>query len=95
MPEVLIIYYSRSGNTKEMAESIAKGVKKVKGMEVKVKTVQEVRVEELLDVDGVVFGSPTYYGSMASEVKKFIDDSVRFHGKLEGKVGGAFPRQPT
>jgi len=35
MPEVLIIYYSRSGNTKEMAESIAKGVKKVKGMEVR------------------------------------------------------------
>ena len=90
MPEVLIIYYSRSGNTKEMAESIAKGVKKVKGMEVKVKAVQEVRVEGLLDVDGVVFGSPTYYGSMASEVKKFIDDSVRFHGKLEGKIGGAF-----
>jgi len=29
MPEVLIIYYSKSGNTKEMAESIAKGVKKV------------------------------------------------------------------
>lgn len=90
MPEVLIIYYSRSGNTKEMAESIGKGVQKAKGMEVKVKNVQEARVEELLDVEGVVFGSPTYYGSMASEIKKFIDDSVRFHGKLEGKVGGAF-----
>ena len=90
MPEVLIIYYSRSGNTKEMAELIAKGVQKVKGVKVKVKAVQEARVEELLDVDGVVFGSPTYYGSMASEIKKFIDDSVRFHGKLDGKVGGAF-----
>lgn len=90
MPKILIIYYSRSGNTKEMAELIAKGVKKVRGMEVMVKAVQDAGVEELLDVDGIIFGSPTYYGSMASEVKKIIDDSVRFHGKLEGKVGGAF-----
>ncbi|MFX1453030.1 MAG: flavodoxin family protein, partial [Promethearchaeota archaeon] len=34
--------------------------------------------------------SPTYYGTMAAEIKKFIDDSVKFHGKLEGKVGAAF-----
>ncbi len=27
---------------------------------------------------------------MAAEIKKFIDESVKFHGKLEGKVGGAF-----
>lgn len=90
MPRVLIVYYSRSGNTKKMAELIAEGVKTVKGVELKVKAVEETDTEELLDVDGVIIGSPTYYGSMASEIKKFIDDSVKFHGKLEGKVGGAF-----
>ncbi|TET64306.1 flavodoxin family protein [Candidatus Bathyarchaeota archaeon] len=90
MLKVLIIYYSRSGNTKNMAELIAEGVKAEKDVEVEVKAVQETRVEELIETDGIVIGSPTYYGTMASEVKKFIDDSVKFHGRLEGKIGGAF-----
>lgn len=88
--KVLIVYHSRTGNTREMAELIAKGVKRVESVEVEVKPVQETRVEELLNVEGVVIGSPTYYGSMAAEIKKFLDESVKFHGKLEGKVGGAF-----
>jgi len=37
-----------------------------------------------------VVGSPTQYGSMAWEVKKFFDESSNLHYKLEGKVGGAF-----
>lgn len=90
MPKVLIVYYSRSSNTKKMAELIALGVKRENDVEVKVKAVQDTKVEELLEADGIVIGSPTYYGSMASEIKKFIDDSVKFHGKLDGKIGGAF-----
>lgn len=90
MPKVLVVYYSRSGNTKKMAELVAEGVKKEKNIEVEVKPVQECRVEELLGADGIVIGSPTYYGSMASEVKKLLDASIKFHGKLDGKIGGAF-----
>ena len=90
MPKVLIVYYSRTGNTKEMAELIAEGVRGEKDVDVEVKAVQDTKIEELLDFDGIVIGSPTYFGSMAAEVKKFIDDSVKFHGELEGKVGGAF-----
>ena len=90
MPKVLIVYYSRTGNTKEMAELIAEGARREKDVEVEVKAVQDTKVEELLDFDGIVIGSPTYFGSMAAEVKKLIDDSVKFHGELEGKVGGAF-----
>ncbi|MCK4255433.1 flavodoxin family protein, partial [candidate division WOR-3 bacterium] len=40
--------------------------------------------------DGIIVGTPVYYGSMASELKKLFDDSVKLHGKLEGKIGGAF-----
>jgi NAD(P)H dehydrogenase (quinone) len=90
MPKVLVVYYSRSGNTKKMAELVAEGVRKQESIEVEVKPVQECRVEELLDADGIVVGSPTYYGSMASELKKLLDDSIKFHGKLDGKIGGAF-----
>ena len=59
-------------------------------IDVECKKVENTEPKELLDVDGIVFGSPTYYGTMAAEIKKFIDDSVTYHGKLEGKVGGAF-----
>jgi len=90
MPKVLIVYYSKTGNVEKMAQLIADGVKRQKDVHVEVKAVQDAKVEELLDVDGIVIGSPTYYGSMAAEVKEFLDDSVKFHGELEGKVGGAF-----
>ena len=87
---ILIVYYSKTGNTKQMAELIAEGVKREKNIEVEVKTVKDTNVDVLLKVDGLIIGSPTYYGLMAADVKKLIDDSVKFHGKLDGKVGGAF-----
>ena len=90
MAKVLVIYHSRSGNTKKMADFITEGVRNEENVEVEEKPVQECRVEELLSADGIIIGSPTYYGSMASEVKKLLDDSIKFHGKLDGKIGGAF-----
>lgn len=89
MAQVLIIYYSRSGNTAKMADIVAEGVRG-SGAKAIVKDVQKATVDELLEMDGVIIGSPTYYGTMAAEIKKFIDDSVKHHGKLVGKVGGAF-----
>ena len=89
MPKVLIVYYSRSGNTEAMAKLVAEGVES-EGVEVECKAVADVAVADLLTVDGLVIGSPTYYGTMAAEIKKLLDDSVRYHGKLDGKVGAAF-----
>lgn len=89
MPKILIVYYSRSGNTEKMAREIAKGVKK-ENMPVELKKIEGVRANELLGYDGIIVGSPTYYGSMAAQIKKLLDDSVKFHGQLEGKVGAAF-----
>jgi len=89
MPKVLIIYYSRSGNTEAMAKLVAEGVQS-EGIEVECKKVADTKLDELLSADGIIIGSPTYYGTMASEIKKLLDDSVRYHGKLDGKVGAAF-----
>jgi NAD(P)H dehydrogenase (quinone) len=47
-------------------------------------------VKDITGYDGIIVGSPTYYGTMAAPVKEIFDKSVRFHGKLDGKVGGAF-----
>jgi NAD(P)H dehydrogenase (quinone) len=89
MSKALVIYYSRGGNTKKMAEFVVEGIKQ-EGMEVVLKEVGQLRPEELLDFDALVVGSPTYYGTMATEIKKLFDESVRFHGKLTGRVGAAF-----
>jgi NAD(P)H dehydrogenase (quinone) len=89
MPRVLVVYYSRSGNTEAMAEIIA-GSLRNEGVDTECKKVQDAGIDELLDVDGVVIGSPTYYGTMAAEIKKFLDESIKHHGKLDGKVGAAF-----
>lgn len=90
MAKVLIIYDSRTGNTEKMAMAVAEGAKQVPDTKVTVKSVDKAKVEDLLDADGIILGSPTYYGDMSGRLKEFIDKSNKIHGKLKGKVGGAF-----
>lgn len=89
MAKVLVVYYSRSGNTKKMAEIIGE-ILKNEGLIVEIKNVEDTKVDELINYDVLVFGSPTYYGSMAYQLKQLIDESVKLHGKLQGKLGAAF-----
>lgn len=89
MAHALVIYYSRSGNTRKMAEMISQAIAK-EGVAADLKEVKDVLPDDLLKYEGIIIGSPTYYGAMAAELKKLFDDSVKFHGKLEGKIGGAF-----
>lgn len=87
--KVLVLYYSRTGNTRQMAEFVADAAK-VAGGNVTLKEVGNTTADELLGYDAIVVGSPVYYGSMAAEIKHLFDESVAFHGRLEGKVGAAF-----
>ena len=87
--KILIIYYSQTGNTKKMAGLVAEGVKS-EGVDVELKNVEEVKARELLKADGIIIGSPTYYGGMAYQIKRLLDESVEFHGELTGKAGAAF-----
>ena len=89
MPKGIVIYYSRSGNTKTMAETIAESMNDA-GLTTTCAAVSDVEVEQLLEYDAIVMGSPTYYGHMAGPIKQFFDDAVSLHGKLDGKVGAAF-----
>jgi NAD(P)H dehydrogenase (quinone) len=89
MPSVLVVYYSKTGATQALAEYLGAAVRK-EGVAVVVKRVQDVRVDELLRHDGVLIGSPVYYGGPAAEIKRFIDLSNKYYGRLIGKAGGAF-----
>jgi NAD(P)H dehydrogenase (quinone) len=73
-----------------MALAVADGVKQVEGVDVLVKRVEQASLEDLVGADGIVLGSPTYYGLMSARLKALVDESVKVHGRLEGKVGAAF-----
>jgi len=89
MAKGIVIYYSRSGNTKQMGEMIAKSMNDA-GLETECKSIDKVKVDDLLKYEAIVVGSPTYYGGMAAQIKQLIDDAVVKHGQLDGKVGAAF-----
>ncbi len=89
MAKVGVIYYSRTGNTENMARAVCEGVKS-KNIEVELKRVEEATPEDFLRWDGIIVGSPCYYGLPAAPIKELFDRSVKYHGRLNGKIGAAF-----
>ncbi|MEH6468913.1 MAG: NAD(P)H:quinone oxidoreductase [Porticoccus sp.] len=110
MPHVLVLYYSRYGNTRAMAEHIARGVE-LGGLEGRLRTVPavspnseasepEIPVEgniycsddDLSDCSGLILGSPTRFGNMASPLKYFLDTTgdIWLNGGLIGKPAAVF-----
>lgn len=89
MPEILIVYFSNGGNTEKLAKAIAEGVKEGGGNPT-LKTTDNVDINTLPEYDGIIAGSPVYFGTMAAELKKFFDESVVVRRKLTDKIGAAF-----
>lgn len=73
--KVAIIYYSGSGNTKNVAEAVFRGFQKVPNVTPDLITAAEAieRKRELVEYDAYVFGSPTYFGSLAAKFKEFLE----------------------
>ena len=94
--KVLILYYSRSGNTKNMAKAIAEAMKS-SAINVTVEDAVKFDISPLPNYDSIVLGSPTYFSNVAWQVKKVIDESIVHYsgGKLKGKVAGIFTSAGT
>jgi NAD(P)H dehydrogenase (quinone) len=90
MAKILIFYYSRTGNTKQMAELIEQGMSSVPGAVIDVRPCPGVKAQDWLKYDALVAGVPVYYGMVPAPIKELFDESVAFHGQLKGKLGGAF-----
>ncbi|MCM8785722.1 MAG: NAD(P)H-dependent oxidoreductase [Candidatus Omnitrophica bacterium] len=90
MKRVLIVYYTLGGNTEKAAEFIKKGIES-EGVEVVMKKGIDTTLEDLLDCDGIVIGSPDYFSYMAGGLKDFFDRTYYpSRGKVEGKPYFAF-----
>jgi NAD(P)H dehydrogenase (quinone) len=87
---VLVLYFSKGGNTRRLAEAVADGARSVDGTTVVLKNTDEVSKEDFLTADGLIAGSPVYFGSMAAPLKAVFDEFVSVRKKMENKVGAAF-----
>jgi len=90
MKKVLISYSTKGGNTEKLANAIADGVNSVQGFKAILKRAKDTTPQDMVDADGIIIGSPVYFGTMSAEVKDLIDRSVVVRRKLKDKVGAAF-----
>jgi len=88
--QILVLYYSKGGNTRKLAERIGEGVESVSGVKALLKSTQEVKKEDFVDSAGMIAGSAVYFGAMAYDLKRVFDEFVVIRKKMENKVGAAF-----
>ena len=103
MTTVCVVYHSGMGHTKKMAEAVTQGAQSVEGVDahliaIEGKDIIEGRwkndeVMKRLDAaDGIIFGSPTYMGSVSGQMEAFLDSTAdRWMAQSwRDKVAGGF-----
>ncbi|TES83197.1 MAG: FprA family A-type flavoprotein [Hadesarchaea archaeon] len=88
LAKVIVVYETKYGNTKLVAETIIEGLKKVKGIETALSELKKVDLNEIPDYDAILVGSPNHLGGPTRGVKKFIDKLGKLN--LKGKLGAVF-----
>lgn len=88
MPKILILYYSRTGNTEKMANAVAEGAKSIPGLEVELTYI--ATPEMLQEYDAIAVGTPTYHHDTTTDIKRLFEEAAVKNINLKGKVGAAF-----
>ena len=88
MGKAIVVYSTRTGETKTIADLIAEGIR-IQGSEANVVNVSAIKKEtDLQGFDAYVFGSATYHGEMMQSMKTLLFLAEK--AGLEGKIGGSF-----
>lgn len=87
MVKILVVYFSRTGNTERMASAIAEGAREDAHVELHQMFESPKDIESF---DGVIFGTPTYHHSLTHNVKEFLEELAFRQVNLKNKVGAAF-----
>jgi len=94
MSKIAIIYHSTYGHTKLQAEAVLRGAQSVPAIKAQLYTTEEAtaRLDELDAADAIIFGCPTYMGSMSAGMKTFIEAAAKkwFTFAWKNKIAGAF-----
>src|SRR5688572_26968580 len=88
---ILVLYDTKTGNVGEMAKLVAEGASRIPETEVRLRSLEEARAEDVLWCDGLAVGSPTNMGVLSWKMKRFWDEVMAPHWmKIDGKVACAF-----
>ncbi len=88
MPKTLIVYSTRTGDTKKIGELIAEGLR-FSAIEVTLSDAKDIKKEtDLDDYDAYIFGAATYHGEMMNAMKTFLFLGEK--ANLSGKIAGSF-----
>jgi NAD(P)H dehydrogenase (quinone) len=90
MINVAVVYHSVSGNTRKMAELVCEGCRGIDDVEVRMMPIEDIDDGFLDTAHAVIFGCPTYEGTLSWQMKKFLDE---IEVDLAGKLGGVFASQ--
>lgn len=85
MKHLLIVYHSKTGNTKSLAAAVARGAMDAEVTQVEVRVLQAFAAgpEDLLWADALLLGTPENFGYLSGAVKDFLD---RTFYEVEGKL---------
>ncbi len=83
-----MIYDSKYGNTRLVAEQIVLGLGEVEGFEAEVGYAKEVDPQSLVAIDVLIFGAPNHMGKPSRTIRKFVDQVATF--ELKAKWVAAF-----
>ncbi len=84
MVKVFVVYDTKYGNTKLVAEKIVDGMRVVKGIETAISDVKDVDIKEVASSDAVLIGSPNHFDGPARGIVAFIDKLGKFDNKMKG-----------
>ena len=88
MKKLLVLYYSRSGNTEKMAKAVAEGAQSISDTVVELS--YHVDASELKGFDAILFGAPTYRKEIPVDFKNLFEEAAAKGISLKGKIGAAF-----
>jgi len=86
--KAFVVYDTKYGNTKLVAETIADGLKGVEGMETAISDIEGLDLDNIPDFDLVLIGSPNHMGGPVRGITKFIDELGRLD--MAGKQAAVF-----
>lgn len=91
LKKIAVVYHSPYGHTAKVAQYIAQGAKQI-GLQTHVMSIEHIDWDILDAADGIIFGSPTYMGSVTGPFKMFMDStSKRWMGRAwQGKLAAGF-----
>lgn len=73
MVRILVTFHSQSGNTRKMAEAVARGVSRVEMVRVVLKQAGDTKADDIRECHAVIICSPEYFGYMAGGIKDLFD----------------------